>query len=48
LSRAVDKYKFKPQPLELGELVLFKSTLTPQGPIYERMYQADLGVEKFS
>jgi 2'-5' RNA ligase len=37
------------EPIEssLSELVLFKSTLTPRGPIYERLHEAKLGVERF-
>ncbi len=41
-------YRFEPMPLTLDQLVLFQSTLTPQGPIYERLHEAKLGEERMS
>lgn len=39
----------KMQPLELtfDRLILYKSTLTPEGPIYEHLHVANLGEERF-
>ncbi len=37
-----EEYEVEPRPLLLDRIVLFKSTLTPDGPIYERLYQAPL------
>jgi 2'-5' RNA ligase len=39
--------RIKPKALLLDRVVLFKSTLTPQGPIYERLHESKLGVERF-
>jgi len=39
-------YQFEPVPLRLDRLVLFKSTLTPQGPIYERLHEVRLGKQE--
>ncbi|MCD6248922.1 MAG: RNA 2',3'-cyclic phosphodiesterase [candidate division Zixibacteria bacterium] len=53
-GRRVDKlvdhlqtFELKPIPLTLYRVVLFKSTLTPKGAIYERLYEARLGEERF-
>lgn len=39
--------KIEPIPCLLDKIVLFKSTLTPQGPIYDRLHQVTLGDERF-
>ncbi|MFH1688232.1 MAG: RNA 2',3'-cyclic phosphodiesterase [bacterium] len=31
----------------LDKIVLFKSTLTPQGPVYDRLHESPLGQERF-
>lgn len=36
-------YTMAPEHFRMETLVLFKSTLTPKGPIYERLYEAGLG-----
>jgi 2'-5' RNA ligase len=35
-------YQIKPIPVQFDSLVLFKSTLTQQGPIYDRLHNARL------
>ncbi len=35
-------YSLQPMPVVFDRLVLYKSTLTPQGPIYERLHEAAL------
>lgn len=47
LCRAIKDYSLSPAALDFGQLVLFKSTLTPQGPVYERLYQVNLDAERF-
>jgi len=42
LAEAVKKYEFAPEKALLDSIVLFKSTLTAQGAIYERLFQAPL------
>nr|MBN2278537.1 RNA 2',3'-cyclic phosphodiesterase [candidate division Zixibacteria bacterium] len=37
LAEAVNSYQFVPEKIVFSEMVLFKSTLTPRGPIYERL-----------
>lgn len=37
--------EFEPVTFEVEKLALMKSTLTPQGPIYESMYESMLGSE---
>ncbi|MCP4706091.1 MAG: RNA 2',3'-cyclic phosphodiesterase [candidate division Zixibacteria bacterium] len=43
LTKYLETYRIQPQAVLFDKIVLFKSTLTPQGAIYERLYQADLG-----
>lgn len=38
----VPGYTLRPMPVIFDRLVLYKSTLTPQGPIYERLHEATL------
>lgn len=38
-------YVLQPMPLIFDRLVLYKSTLTSQGPIYERLHEAELRTE---
>ena len=42
LAAAVEKYDFSPEPVVFDRIVLFKSTLTRQGPIYERLFETEL------
>ena len=37
----------KEVPFRFEQLVLFKSTLTPKGPIYDRLHEVTLGIEHF-
>jgi 2'-5' RNA ligase len=43
LAEYLESFKLEPIPLKLDRLVLFKSTLTPKGSIYERLHEAMLG-----
>jgi 2'-5' RNA ligase len=43
----IESYQFDPIGLNLDRLVLFKSTLTPSGSIYERLHEAPLGQPRF-
>lgn len=47
LAIYLEKYRFEPIPVVFDRVVLFKSTLTPNGPIYERLHEAKLGEERF-
>ncbi len=47
LSSFLESFELTPIPLKLDRLVLFKSTLTPKGSIYERIHEAVLGQERF-
>jgi len=47
LTAYLQTVQVEPMPLTLDRLVLFKSTLTPQGPIYDRVHEAMLGRERF-
>lgn len=47
LTGVLQRYKFEPIPLLLDRLTLFKSTLTPTGPIYDILHEAPLGQERF-
>jgi RNA 2',3'-cyclic 3'-phosphodiesterase len=47
LATHLESFKLTPIPLKLDRLVLFKSTLTPKGSIYERLHEAKLGQERF-
>jgi len=40
-------YRIEPIPVAFDRVVLFKSTLTPKGPIYERLHEVELGAERF-
>lgn len=40
--------KVDPTKLVLERIVLFRSILKPDGPVYERLYQAELGREELS
>lgn len=42
LSGFMQGHEFEPMPLLLDRIVLFKSTLTPQGSIYERLHEETL------
>ena len=45
LAAYLQDYKFDPIPIHFDRLVLFKSTLTRTGPIYDRLHEAVLGVK---
>jgi 2'-5' RNA ligase len=47
LATYLESFKLTPIPLKLDRLVLFKSTLTPKGSIYEHLHEAKLGQERF-
>ena len=47
LSKYLESYKFTPFSFVIDRLVLFKSMLTPKGPIYERLLESILGEERF-
>jgi len=42
-AEIMNGYELQSMPLVFDRLVLYKSTLTPQGPIYERLHEAALG-----
>ncbi|RKX28933.1 MAG: RNA 2',3'-cyclic phosphodiesterase [Candidatus Zixiibacteriota bacterium] len=46
LLNHIKNYRFEPAQLRLDRLILFKSTLTPQGPIYERLHEVMLGKQE--
>jgi 2'-5' RNA ligase len=43
LTAYMQYFKLEEIPLKFDRLTLFKSTLTPQGPIYDRLHEAILG-----
>jgi len=47
LCRAVRDYTLTPIDISLDRLVLFKSTLTPRGPVYDKFHESALGAERF-
>ncbi len=47
LPAEIENYRVQRTPLLLDRLVLFKSTLTPRGPIYDRLHETVLGEERF-
>jgi 2'-5' RNA ligase len=47
LAAFLSTFKLEPIPLRLDRLVLFKSTLTPKGSIYELLHEAVFGQERF-
>ncbi|MCP4685628.1 MAG: RNA 2',3'-cyclic phosphodiesterase [bacterium] len=47
LAAHLDGYTMEPITMSLDRLVLFKSTLTPEGPIYDRLHESPLGQERF-
>jgi len=42
LAEAIENYDLTQESIIFDEIVLFKSTLTPKGPIYERLHTARL------
>ena len=42
LTEAMQAYVLEEIPVQFDRIVLFKSTLTPQGPIYDRLHEAVL------
>ncbi len=47
LTPYLSNYKLEPVVMTLDRLTLFKSTLTPSGPIYDRLHESPLGQERF-
>jgi len=47
LAGILSGYKLEPLTVTLDRLTLFKSTLTPTGPIYDRLHESPLGQERF-
>jgi 2'-5' RNA ligase len=47
LATFLESFKFTPIPLTMDRLVLFQSTLTPKGSVYERLHEVKLGQERF-
>ncbi len=47
LTETVEQYQMTPISFRMDRLVLFKSTLTPQGAIYDRLAECRLGEERF-
>lgn len=45
LTDFVKDYRLEEIPLLFDHIVLFKSTLTPQGPIYDRLHEAKLSAQ---
>jgi len=43
LTKYLESYRIEPQDILYDNIVLFKSTLTPDGPIYERLCEVNLG-----
>ncbi len=43
LTTYLGSYNITPTDLTLDKIVLFKSTLTPRGPIYDRLHEGMLG-----
>ncbi len=44
LKEAIKSFELKPQAMTFDKIILFKSTLTPSGPIYDRLFEANLAV----
>jgi len=42
LKEAIKSYKIESQPIAFDKIVLFKSTLTRSGPIYDRLFEVAL------
>ena len=42
LPRAIQAYPLEKKPFRLDRLVLFQSTLTPEGPVYKRLHEVKL------
>lgn len=40
LAHFIENYKIEAMPFQIDRLTLFKSTLTPRGPIYERLHES--------
>jgi 2'-5' RNA ligase len=47
LGQLIETYRLPSLRVPLSTVVLFHSTLTPQGPIYRRLHESPLGVERF-
>lgn len=43
LTSYIQDFTFQEIPVTFDRLTLFRSTLTPQGPIYDRLHEAKLG-----
>ena len=47
LAAFLEDYQLAPIPVLFDRIVLFKSTLTPRGPIYDRLHTTMLGQQTF-
>lgn len=47
MAEQLVRLRVEPHPFRFDRIVLFKSTLTPGGAIYERLHEACLGEERF-
>ncbi len=47
LTTFMNSFKVNETPFRFEQLVLFKSTLTTKGPIYDRLHEAPLGTARF-
>ncbi len=43
LVNYIKSYRMEPMNFQMSTLVLFKSTLTPGGPIYDKLFESKLG-----
>ena len=43
LTNYLESYQLHPKEIMFDRIVLFKSTLTPHGPIYEKLCESELG-----
>jgi len=45
LAEAIEKYEMAPEKIRFDKIILFKSTLTPSGPIYDKLFESGLKSE---
>lgn len=46
LASFIESYRFDPIQVHLGRVVLFRSTLTPKGAVYERLHEVKMGEDR--
>lgn len=46
LASFIESYRFDPIQVHLDRVVLFRSTLTPKGAVYERLHEVKLGEDR--